>query len=137
MLAKAPLSRRGSLTVELLLLLPVLILIVLAAIELSQMVSVNQRLQAASEQAARAASQGADSEEIARVARQVLGKGALANAEIKAKWLDDHGRPLPSGELVEVVVSIPAKKAVPDFLRVVGFGLANKTLSGRTAMRKE
>jgi hypothetical protein len=134
---QGPARRRGSLTIELLLLLPILFAVLLAVVEFSQLIEADQRLSAASAQGARVAAQGGDAEEVAHAVRQVLGKGRLSQAKILARLTDRDGRPIPSGETVEVVVVIPAKKAVPDLLAFFGFSLGKRELVGQTAMRKE
>ena len=130
-------QRQAISTLEVLLTVPVLILVVAAVIEFGTMVSVNNRLANASAQGARAASQGADEKEIESAVRESLGKGALEKAEVQMKIRDEQQRRLPSGETVEVIVTIPANEAVPNLLRVIGYSLNDETLVGRTALRKE
>jgi hypothetical protein len=129
--------RRASLSLELLLILPVLVALALAVIQFGLMESANQRLALASAQAARAAAQGGDLEDVERAARRVLGEGRLRHARVHARLSDESGRPLPSGETVEVVVEIPADEAAPNLLRFLGVSTRGRVLSGHTVMRKE
>jgi hypothetical protein len=131
--AAGPQRRRASLTIEILLLLPIVLLVIWAMVEISMMIATNERLNEASIQGCRVASRGGNREEIEHAVREVLGHGRLSRAHIEAHCEDEHGRPLASGETVCVVVSIPAREAVIGPLCFSG----THHLVGRTVMRKE
>lgn len=133
----APPRRGGGVALEFILVLPILTGVVLAIVQMSMMSSARQRLVAASAQGARVAAQGGDIVDVDEAVRRHLGGGRLAAAEVRALLTDDDLRPLVTGDTVEVVVRIPAEKAVPDLLRFVGVSIKGRTLAGRTALRKE
>jgi hypothetical protein len=129
--------RRGSLALELLLLMPVLTGILLAIVEIGMLEFADQQLTAASREGARVAAQGGDEDDVELAVRRYLGRGRLGDVHVDVDFKDRHGRPLPSGEPIEVRLSLPANHAVPDLLRFVGFSIKDKKLIGRTVMRKE
>jgi hypothetical protein len=131
------LPRRGSLTIELLLLMPVLLALVVGAVEMSLLVASEQKLEAASATGARTAAQGGDQEAVRLAVREALAHSKLCGAEVIVRLDDENGYPLPSGSTVEVRVQINANQAVPDLLSFIGFSIKEMTLSGHTAMRKE
>jgi hypothetical protein len=71
------------------------------------------------------------------MARLVLGTGRMADADIQAILTDGDGQPLPSGEPVVVVVSLPASPAVPDLLPFMALSIRNEQIIARTVMRKQ
>jgi len=121
----------------LLLVLPFLVAVLLAVVELSQLVVTTQRLDAACAQGTRVAAQGGDEEEVEQAVRRVLAAESFKNVEVEPLLRDRSGRPLPSGAEVEVRLSLKATDAVPDLLSVIGFSLRNEKLSAQTVMRKE
>jgi Flp pilus assembly protein TadG len=128
--------RRGSLTLELLLVLPILMTVVLAAFEFSMLVQARQQLLTASREGTRVAALGGAAADVQQAAQQSLG-GPLQNATIQLNITDASGNPLPSGQPVSVVVSVQASQAVPDLLAFIGYSIANETIAGQTVMRKE
>lgn len=126
-----PSRRRGGVTVELILLMPVLMAVLVAVVEMSLLVVATQELSEASALGARIGSRGGSADDVRAAICHALGKGRLREAEV-AVVVPEH-----SGEVVEVVVRIRADKAVPDALRFIGFGLKGKELVGHTVMRKE
>jgi Flp pilus assembly protein TadG len=122
--------------VELLLALPFLAGVLLAAVEFSLLLTAQQELLAASREGARVASQGGTQIDVVQAAQQVL-PGSLSGATVTAVLADSTGQPLASGQPVSVLVSIPATQAVPDLLAFVGFSVAGDTIAGQTVMRKE
>jgi len=133
--------RRGSLTVEMTLLFPIVLLFFLGMIEFSMMLHARQQLLAASREGARVAALGGDIEEVRQAVRIYLGGGRLGDADVRLTALGSEplqdARQIPSGEPVEVWVSIPAGYVVPDLLRIVGYSIRNEELVARTVMRKE
>lgn len=123
--------------VEVLFLLPVVMGVLFACVQLGLLVAANQQLTAASAQAARVAAQGGAEKEIRKAAEDVLGDGPLAGADIHYRLTDDLGQPLKCGDLVEVRVQMAATDAVPNFLGWIGFSAGDEPLVGRTALRME
>jgi Flp pilus assembly protein TadG len=129
--------RRASIALESLFVLPILVLVALAVVEFSLLISARQQLLAASREGARAAATGGSPREIELAVRSRLGHGTLSQAKIRTILVDKDGRPLASGEPVVVQVEVPATAASPDLLRVIGFSLRQQTVAAYTAMRKE
>lgn len=133
--------RRGSVTVEMTLLFPVVLLLFLGMIEFSMMLHARQQLLAASREGARVAALGGDLDEVRQAVRLYLGNGRLGDADVRLTATNTEPvqdtREIPSGERVEVWVSIPAGYVVPDLLRIVGYSIRNEELVARTVMRKE
>jgi TadE-like protein len=136
-LSPCHITRRGTVALELLLALPVLLGVVLGVVEFGLMLVAEQQLVAASREGARVASQGGAQSDVVQAVEQFLGSGTLRNAMINAVLTDNMGQPLASGQPVTVTVSIPAKQVVPDLLKFVGFSIAGENLVGQTTMRKE
>ena len=141
--------RRGAvLSIELLVVLPILLVMLLAIVEFGFLWSANHRVHAASQMACRIATLPArDLDELQAEVRaatsRVLQRSALvAQHEVV---LDFPTAPPGSaglttgysGEPVVAVVRVPMKAAAPDLLRMFGFGLAGRQLVGSTVMRKE
>jgi Flp pilus assembly protein TadG len=129
--------RRGSLTAELLFVLPILLVFLLGTVEYSMLFLAEQQLMVASREGARVAALGGTSTDVEQAARQVLGTGSLGQATVESVLTDDLGQPLPTGSPVAVTVSIPAAQAVPDLLAFAGLSIRNQTLAAQTVMRKE
>src|SRR5438128_1366086 len=117
--------RRGSLTLELLFVFPILFVLLLALIQFSMTLHARQQLLAASREACRVAALGGDQCEVEAMAKRCLGEGRLADAEVMLT--NEAGEPLPSGaalpsgELTLVWVKLPTGHAVPDLLRFIGY----------------
>src|SRR5947209_2475357 len=129
--------RRGTLALELLFALPVLLAVLLATVEFSMLLVARQQLLVASREGARVAAQGGDSTEVQQAVALFLGTGPLAGARVDAVLTDDSGQPLPSGAAVAVTLSLPTTQAVPDLLAFIGVSLRRDTLITQTVMRKE
>lgn len=133
--------RSGYLLFELLLLLPVLLVLLLAAVQFGMLLHARQQLTAASREGCRVAAVGGTQEGVTEMARQVLGPGRLGDADIQITLAD--GTPvtspadIPAGEAVAVWVRLPARHAVPDLLRFIGYSLRDDQIVGRTVMRRE
>lgn len=133
--------RSGYLLFELLLLFPVLLVLILAAVEFGMLLHARQQLIAASREGCRVAAVGGTQEDVAEMVRQVLGPGRLGDAEVHLTLAD--GTPvaspseIPTGEAVAVWVRLPARYAVPDLLRFIGYSLRDDQIIGRTVMRRE
>lgn len=136
-----PRSRRGILTFELLLILPILLIVVLAAVQFSLTLQARQQLVAASREGCRVAALGGDLGEVERTVRKTLGSGRLADADIEltdeAGAAIPAGMSVPSGESVSVWLRLPTVHVVPDLLRFMGYSIKNDELVARTLMRRE
>jgi Flp pilus assembly protein TadG len=134
-----PTSRRraGSMTVELLLALPVLLTFLFGMVEFSMLLLARQELLTASREGARVAALGGSEADVAQATRLFLGAGSLSQANVQMVLTDAKGAPLHSGSPVAVTVSIPASQAVPDLLAFIGLSIANETLAAQSVMRKE
>lgn len=120
-------NRSGSLSLELLLVLPILVGILGATIMFGMMLVAQQVLTTASQAGARAAAIGtcADAEPAADL---VLGPGKLSAATVSC--IDD-------GTNVSVSVTVPADQVVPNLLKNFGLGVECFTLGATTTMKKE
>jgi hypothetical protein len=133
--------RRGVLTMELLLVFPILFALLLAMVQFSLTLHARQQLVAASREGARVAALGGDLDEVRAAVQRTLGRGRLADAAVH---LTDGrgeeiagGQAVPSGTAVAVWVRLPARHVVPDLLRFVGYSIKKDVLLARTAMRRE
>jgi hypothetical protein len=143
MLAEAqPLTRRsgnrsGSLSVELILILPVILLFILGLIDLGILAGVQEQLTVASREGARVAAQGGDGAEVERAVRLFLGRGKLHEASVHWVLTDKDDRPLRSGQPVEVSVRFPVNKTGLGILRFLHLGRNGDEFVAQTVMRKE
>jgi Flp pilus assembly protein TadG len=128
---RARLRLGAVLSMELILVLPIVLGLVFSIIEFGMLWSSSQRVKDASTAGCRTASfRGADESAIRRAVEQTLGRPALiANYSIDV-------RQDVSNE-VSVIVAVPMRSAAPDLLRFVGFALDGRRLSSQTVMRKE
>jgi hypothetical protein len=78
-----PSGRRGSLTTELILLLPILSVLALGIVQVSMALSATERLTHASRVGARVAAQGGTTDDVEHAVRCALGTGAFHNAEVE------------------------------------------------------
>lgn len=129
--------RRASMSIELLLVFPLLLAVLLGTVQFSLWMSAQQRVALASREATRVAATGGTRDEVAASVRLTLGDTRFQLAEIQANLTDSNGDPIASGEPVSVLVSLPAGAVVPDLLRIIGFSIRNEFLVSQTVMRKE
>ncbi|REK27126.1 MAG: hypothetical protein DWQ42_07410 [Planctomycetota bacterium] len=139
--------RRGVMSFELLLAIPVLLIVLIAGIEISQMLMAHQAIAAAAASGAREASMPGATETSVRAAvrRSVEGwrfEPALADEDITIKAMSLDGMDIPlasaaSGDVVTVSIEIEVTDAVPDMLPSLGFSLAQRTLTAAAVLRKE
>ena len=129
--------RGGSLTLELLFVLPILMAVLLGTIEFSMFGLARQQLVAASREGARVAALGGTQGETIAAVQLFLGNGQLQNATIVTTLQDKSGNPIQSGSPVTVTVAVPATQAVPDLLAFLGISLVNENIIAQTTMRKE
>lgn len=114
-------------------LLPIVMLVLAAMVQLSLLITCDQRLHEASLEGARVASQGGSQEEVELAVKRVLGRGRLAAAKVESLLEDEDGDPVAAGSSVAVTVTICAKQAVPGPLSFCG----SRQLIGRAVMRKQ
>lgn len=133
--------RRGILAFELLLVLPILLIVVLAAVQFSLTLYARQQLVAASREGCRVAALGGNLTEVESTIRRTLGNGRMADADIELT--DETGNPLtdgmtiPSGNPVAVWLRLPTVHVVPDLLRFIGYSIQTDEMVARTVMRRE
>jgi hypothetical protein len=134
-------KRRGSLTMEMILLFPIALAFFLAMIEFSLILHCRQQILAASREGCRVAALGGDVEEVQVTIKRYLGDGRLGEAEVELTNGDGESISsstiIHSGDPVEVWVRIPTGYVVPDLLRCVGYSIRNDEIVARTVMRKE
>ncbi len=134
-------TRRGILTFELLLVLPILLIVVLAAVQFSLTLYARQQLVAASREGCRVAALGGNLSEVEGTIRRTLGNGRLADVDIELT--DETGKPLsdgmilPSGDSVAVWLRLPTVHVVPNLLRFIGYSIQTDEMVARTVMRRE
>jgi hypothetical protein len=130
--------RRGSvLSVELLLILPVLLVLSLGLFEFSMWLTARAQVAAASREGARVAATGGSTDEVQQAIALSLGPVELTQANYQINWLreaSDESSPITA---VAVTVTLPADKVVPNPLGVIGFSLNGQTIAGQTIMRAE
>ncbi|MBI3465025.1 MAG: pilus assembly protein [Planctomycetes bacterium] len=125
-------SRNGVLSMELVLVLPLVLVVLFGVIELSLLFSARQTLVAASRAGARTgALAGATFDDVKQAIQDQVGPPLCDQLTIDA----DLGR--RSGDQVCVQVRAPMRSVSPDLLRVVGFGLDDRELVAETVMSKE
>lgn len=127
-----PNHRFGSLTLELLLLLPILFALLCAVVYFAALETHRHRVVHASCVAARVASQGGKGEDVRRAVHQALGIKCLcehANVHVELGC--------NTGDKVLVRVEVPTKCVLPNLLWCVGFSNENDKLVGQTVFRKE
>lgn len=130
-------GRRASASLELLFALPLLFAMIVAVLQFSMVVTAQHELAAACREGARAAARHHSEEEVRKIVRDFLGEGRLKCAKIHVRIRNDSHELVCSGEPVEVMMEIPTRVAVPNFLAFIGFCFAEENLVARTVMRKE
>ena len=129
-------ARHGSMALELLLVLPLLLALLFGMIQFSILLSSRQVLLAASQEGARVAAQGGNVLEVETAARRVLGTGSLGQAQVVSLLTDGQGNPAPAGAAVTVCVQMPADQAAPNLLRFIGLNI-QEPIVACTTLRKE
>jgi hypothetical protein len=126
--------RRAALAMELLFALPILLAVLLATVEFSVFLSARQQVTTAAREAARVAALGGAAEDVRVIVDRFLGPSV---ARVDLAITDELGEPLPAGEPVTVVVSVPTARMVPELLGFIGFSLRGTDIAARAVMRKE
>ncbi len=130
-------NRLGAiLSVELLILLPIVLILIGAVVEFGMLMSARTRVLNAAREAARIASLGGDHAEIASAVQLVLGEqlGKRARVFIDSALLDGT---VERGDPVSVKVSVPSELAAPNLLRWIGIDRRGQMLESTAAMRRE
>jgi hypothetical protein len=122
---------------ELLLVLPVLLVLVLAMVEIGMIFGARERLTAACRDGVRVAALGGNEWDVENAVRLHLGDSALNDALIEMSIRNPRGRLLPSGAPVYVGVKAPAVLAAPDLLSMIGFSIQDEVIEVHAVMRKE
>jgi hypothetical protein len=125
-------GRRGVITLELLLVLPVLLILLLGFFEFTLLFYARGDVVQASRAGARYATLSRVTEEdveleVLNVLPTSLRRGAQVQTE-----LGQH-----AGDEVMVTVSVPSTSASPDLLWLIGYSIRNENLVSQTRMRKE
>lgn len=128
--------RRASVSIEVLILLPIVVAVSVAVIEFGMYVGWQQRFAAATRDAVRVAAVGGTEDEVRDILRAHLSDGILNQATVTI-LIEDGGVPRPTGSPVLVRVEINAAILVPDLLRFVGFTIRTESIAGQAVMRKE
>lgn len=126
--------RRGALmSMELVIVLPILIAMFFAMIEFSMLWSAKQRLKDASLAGCRVATfPGATEPAVRQAVEAALNKQPLVKTytvQVDGGWR--------SGDDVAVTVQVPMRAAAPDLLGLFGLGMGRQSLVSQTIMRKE
>ncbi len=134
---KKPLSRPGYIgSVEVAFYFPLIILLLVAIVQYSKILSVEARLAGASREGARVAASGGSAKQINDAVYAALLPAEKDLVCVESNAVGSDGKPLtPSIESVAVRVTMPTIKAVSVPL---GFILdKNRLLVGQTVMRRE
>jgi len=124
--------RHAFLTMELVLTLPILGIVLLGLFEFSMLFLARGAVVEASRIGARKASlSDATADDVEAEIRKVL-EPRLASAMRIEVQLGER-----TGDVVSVAVHVPMRRATPDLLRPIGFGLRGRTLYSETRMIKE
>ncbi len=127
-----PRPRRGILSAELLLTLPILTVLLFGLLEFSLLFFARGDVVEASRAGARAARlYGATHESVEAEVRYSLGTRLAPRAQIHTQL--GHN----SGDEVSVAVEVPMAAASPDLLWLIGYSLQNRPLICETRMSRE
>lgn len=125
-------GRRGFLSLELVLTLPVLMIVLFALFEFSLLLFVRSDVLDAARHGARlAANPTVHTETVVTKVRRRLTPRLRETADV---FVVPGAR---SGDMVRVRVTVPMNKAAPDLLWPIGYSLKGRTLSAEVRMIKE
>lgn len=128
--------RRGISAVEVMLVLPILLLVLLAAIQFSETLTLEDRMAEASRQGARVAATGGDETAIRNAIQNVIGTSIYNQSTVTIGYVNTNDG-VAGHVSVQVTVSVPAKNAAPNYLSIIGFDNSNDSIVGQTVMRME
>lgn len=124
--------RRGWLSIELVLTLPILMVLLLGLFEFSLLFYARSSVVEASRAGARAASlAGIDQQHVEQAVRRILPTALNENCQV------DYQSGEKSGDKVTVGVRVPMSSAAPDVLWMVGYSLEGQDLYAETSMIRE
>ncbi|MCA9115244.1 MAG: pilus assembly protein [Planctomycetaceae bacterium] len=125
-------ARRGVLSMELVLTLPILGMVLMGLFEYSLLFLARGELEQASRTAARRATiAGVTADDVEEEIRRVLSRRLAEHARVEILGGEY------SGDLVAVRVSVPMRAAAPDLLWPIGFSLKGRFLRSETRMARE
>lgn len=125
-------KRRGILSIELLLILPIFFVVLMAVFEFSMLFFARSSVVQASRVAARRAALGAqDLEEIEEEVRRILKPSLQPNLIVQFIPAER------SGDVTTVSVQVPMANAAPDMLWGLGFSLEDQYLTEETSVIRE
>jgi Flp pilus assembly protein TadG len=132
-------GRRGTVSIEIVLVLPLFLVMLMGAVQFSMLLNARQQLLAASREGARVAAQGGTFEEVAETVRRVVGTtGRLASAEVRVCRVTEGVAGVDNNrQRVEVTVAAPAAIVAPNWLGWVGINFAGRNLIAATVMNVE
>jgi hypothetical protein len=143
----APQRRRGALmAAELLFTMPVLMLFLMGVVEYYLLVTTRIDMLHACRAGSRVAASGSyaykaqTEDEVKKTVQASLGNGRLERfSEINVVWSQDLPPQETAGQAawVEVVVKVPPRRVIPDFLGWVGFTVGSKKLVTSVLMKQE
>jgi hypothetical protein len=125
------------LSLELILVLPILTIILLAIAELSFLMMGYQRVQSASSAACRVGTLPVADSAALNQAMQAAAAQALDKVPMVAAYQMTYDVGQYPGDPVWVQVTVPMTAAAPDLLSVVGLSLRGRGLTAKTVMRKQ
>ena len=124
--------RRGVLTIELIMVLPILLIVLMAVFEFSILFFARASVVQACRTAARQASLGStDQDQVEAVVRRVLSPSLQNNLVVY------FAPAAKSGEVATVAVQVPMTNAAPDLLWPIGFSLRGRYLVQETCVVRE
>ena len=124
--------RRGSLTMELLLVLPILMFLLLGMFEFSLLFLAQGEVETAAHSGARLATlHGVHELDVVAEVERKLSPRLQRDLQVEV-WLPEH-----AGEEVVVTVKVASSNAAPDLLWPIGYSLRGKVLTGQSRMNKE
>jgi hypothetical protein len=131
-------NRKGAiLSLELLLVLPILWVVCFGFVEFSLLLMSMQRVQAASSAACRVGTLPTTDLEAQQTAMNDAVKAALGQPGLIASYQMQSQVGQFSGDPVQVEISVPMTAAAPNLLLMVGFNLEGRQLVARTEMCKQ
>ncbi len=125
-------NRSGLFTVELIFVLPVLLLLVFALVELSMLIAAERKLAEVGGVVARTGSLGGTNDDMESVMKAAAGKKWADEVKLSVSPANPDER--HQGTPLKVTVSLPARYAGPNLLRSIGINLTAATLVGQTVI---
>lgn len=129
--------RRGTVTLELLFALPVVLAMLLGTVMFSQFLTARQMIVNAARESARVAALGGDALDIQDALEIFLGEPLLEITQVNLLLTQADGTPAEPGDPVAVTVAVPVKAVVPDLLGFIGFGWGNSKIVVQAVMFRE